>query len=108
MLELLFRCGDAARIFAKDNIGQCFRHLDTLLFHELTVADDVDADTRIHIADDIQTYGDIGVDLDDVLFAQLFTVDVLDNGHGTVKFFKTKQFIEPHTPSVSAMRMYLP
>ncbi|CAN4002664.1 preprotein translocase subunit SecG, partial [Dysosmobacter welbionis] len=55
-VQLRLRHSDAAGVFAVDDIHQLFRKLQMLLFHPHAVADDVDGDVGVDIAQHIQIY----------------------------------------------------
>lgn len=60
---------DAAGILAVDDVHQLLGQLQVLFLHTLAVADDVDGDVGVDIAQHVQIHLHGGVDLDDVLLS---------------------------------------
>lgn len=68
--QLLLNGGDAARVFALEHATDALRQLERALFHKFPVADDVDGDAWIDVADQVPVNVHFAVDLDDVLAAR--------------------------------------
>ena len=95
-MDPLLGGGDATGILADQDIRQGLGKGDLLLFDDLFVADDAhrglgaDEAHQVHI----QLYG--GVDLDDVLFAKLGAIHVLQNRHGAIEGAQPQHMVEGH------------
>ena len=68
-----------------------------LLGHPLAVADHVDGDVGVNVAQHVQIHFHGRVDLDDVLFAHAVAADVLDDGHGAVQLVQMEVLVDVHT-----------
>ena len=133
MLQLLLRGGDAAGVLAADDVGHALGQGQVLALDQLAVADDVDGDAGIDVAQHIEVDVDDLADLDDVLLALLLALGVLDHGHGAVQLAQVQDVVDVHAAArsdvvehdavanlsdnhtatsrsfrISAMRMYLP
>lgn len=85
MRQLLLDGGDAARVLAVDHIGDLFRKLQGPLFRNLIVADNVDRDVVIDVAQNVEIdVVQTALDLNDVLASHLVASCVLDNRYLTV------------------------
>ena len=96
MGQALLNGGDAARVLAADHIGDLLRERQLPLFDDAVVADDVDRDVVINIAEHVQVDAveDIALHLDDVLPAHLLAVGVLDDGHLAVQLVQAKLIVD--------------
>ena len=88
--------GDAAGVFALDDIDEVFGHFDIALFDEDAVLDYVDCGVGIDEADDVKVYGNIGVDFDNILLAYFAAGGVLYNGDGAFKLAQPQKLIQLH------------
>lgn len=96
MVYLLLTGGDAAGVFALDDIDEVFGHFDIALLDEDAVLDYVDCGVGIDEADDVKVYGNIGVDFDDILLAYFAAGGVLYNGDGAFKLAQPQKLIQLH------------
>ena len=88
--QLLLNGGDAARVFTLEHAADALRQLERALFHKFPIADDVDGDARIDIADQVPVKVHFAVDLDDVLAAELAARNVFEDGHRAVKLIEAE------------------
>ena len=95
-VQLGLRHGDAAGVLAVDDVHQLLGQLQVLLGNPLTVADNVDGDVGVDVAQHVQIHLHGRVDLDDVLFAHAVAADVLDDGHGAVQLIQVEVLVDVH------------
>ena len=65
LVQFLLGLSNTARVFALHHIHNPRGHLRFFLLHQFPVANDVDADTRINVAQQIQIQRDLLVNFDD-------------------------------------------
>ena len=70
--QLLLGRGDAARIFAFQNVADLVRQREVPLFDDLAVLYDIHRDAGVDVAEDVEVDVDERVDLDDVLVTLFF------------------------------------
>lgn len=95
-VQLGLRHGDAPGVLAVDDIYQLFGQLHMLFRHPHAVADDIDGDVGVNVAQHVQIDLHGGVDLDDVLLAHPPAADVLDDGHRAVQLVQMQVFVDVH------------
>ena len=76
-----------------EDVGDGIGEFQLAFFHLLTVADDIDSDIGVYIADDIPVQLQILVDLNDVFPAQLTAGDVLQDRHRAVQVSQAQNLI---------------
>lgn len=97
MVQFLFDGGDAARVPAFDDVDQALRQLQLPFFDDLAVADDVDGDGVVDVAEYVQVeFIDRAFDLDDVFFTHFIAVRVLDDRNAAVHAVELQVTVEIH------------
>lgn len=94
--QFLLDGGDAARVFAADDVPDPLRQLQLALFHALAVLDDVDGDAGVDVADHVPVEVQDAVDLDDILAAELAADDVFEQRHGAVELVEAEDVVQVH------------
>ena len=94
MGQLLLGGGDATGVLAEENVGQLLRKGCAALLDQLAVADDVDGDIGVDIAENVHVQLNVGIDLDDVLLAHAAAADVFDNSHGAVQLVQMQILVD--------------
>ena len=97
--DFLLHGSDAARVFALYYIFKSLWKLHVVLSFQLSVLYDVYGDIAVYLAQYIEVKVDNLVDFDNVLFAVLGTVCILDDCHTIVYLVKSKEFINLHALS---------
>ena len=99
MRKLLLGGGYAAGIFALKNIFELCGERYLFLVNELAVLDDINGNAGVNIAENIEVNIIVGVDLNDILFAELAGHYIFDDGDGAVQLVKLKEIVNLHTLS---------
>ena len=84
MGNLLLHRGDAARVFALDDIRQPFGQLRMYLFHANAVLYDIDGYVGVNIAQRIQIQFQLGINLNDILFAHFLAGRIFNQRNGCI------------------------
>ena len=101
VVEIVLHGGDAARIFAFDDVGHLLGHLEFHLLDGFAVFNDVDGGVRVDEAEEVVVDVDDVVDLDDVFFAHLGTVGVHDEGDVVFRLVKVK--VVEHSDAIAGL-----
>ena len=99
MVEVVFDGGDAARVLAVNDIGDCLWDLQFHFLHRFAVFDDIDGGVRIDEAEEVVVDVNDLVDFDDVFFAHLQTEGVHNEGHVVVGVFEVQVVENGHAIS---------
>ena len=100
VIQALLDGCDAARVFAADHIADLFGQFQIFLFNDLLIFNNVDRDIVIDESEDVKIHEINGAfDLDDIFFAHLVALCVLDDRHTAVQFVKVQIFVDIHALS---------
>lgn len=98
VIQLLLDGGDAARIFAFDDIDQSLGQLDPFLFDDFSILYDVDRDLVVDVAEHVQIQiVNRAFDFDDVFFPHFVAVRVFDDRDAAVHAVELQVPIKVHT-----------
>ena len=98
LIQSLLDGSNAAWILAADNIYNLFRKAKVFFLNNLFIFDDVYGNIVINEAQDIQIQIlNRALNLDDVLFAHLITLCVLDDRNSSIKLVKLQVMINSHS-----------
>ena len=97
MVQSLLDGGNAAGIFAADDICEFLRQLQILLFHDFRIFDDIYRDVMVDKAQNVQIQGvDGALDLDDILFPEFVAAGIFDDSHAAVHLIQLQIFVNGH------------
>ena len=97
MIQSLLDGGDAAGIFAVDDVFDLLWKRKLLFGDDLAVFDDVYGDVVVDDGKHVEIKGiDVAFHLQDILFSHLIASGVLDDGDGAVQLIKLKMMIDGH------------
>ena len=107
MRQLLLDGGDAAGIFAVDDVCDFLWHFHPFFLYDMAVLDDIDRDVVIDVSQDIQIYQvKAAVDLDYIFFAHLAALGILNDCSLALKLFQSQFIIDIHTFACLDMIQY--
>ena len=95
--QLLLYGSNAAGILAGNNTIELGGKLKLTLFDYFAVFNEIDGDTGIKVAKNIEVEIDKGINLDNILFAGFAALCVLDDRNSAIKLVEVKKLIQLHT-----------
>lgn len=96
LVDAAFNRGDAARVFAGDDVAHGLRHGEFFLFDDFAVVDDIDSDVAIEKAQDVEVDIQQAFYFDDIFFAHGVAFCIFDNGNATIEFVQLQVFVNIH------------
>jgi hypothetical protein len=97
VVKLLLCCCDATGILTLYNVCKSLGETYKLLLNKNAVTDNIYSRTGCNVADNVKIYRDIRINLNNILFAVLLAVYVLDDCNLAIYVIKPEKLVYTHT-----------